>query len=410
MTVEWVETTKLRPNPDNPREIPADAIQAVADSIRRFGWRQPIVARRAGKVVEAGHTRLMAAELLEIDLVPVVFFSDDATTAAAFTVADNRTGELADWSETRLGDLLRQLDAEDALEGVGFSSDDVASFLDDMDRREGLRAAAEAKETDAIQRPKKPTTKPGNVWVCGKHRVICGDATSEEVVAELLGRARPGLMVTDPPYGVDYDPDWRLEAAEKGDIEYAPTRTDAIENDDRVDWQEAWRHFPGDVAYVWHAGLVAGAVAASLEAERFDLRSQIAWVKSWRPISRGHYHWRHEPCWYAVRKGKTARWGGDRKQSTVWEIERDTSDKTSHATQKPVEAMARAMRNHRINGVYDPFLGSGTTLVAAEMMKRTCYAVELDPGYVDVAVERWQRLTGEVATRESDGRKFKFGR
>jgi DNA modification methylase len=182
-----------------------------------------------------------------------------------------------------------------------------------------------------------------------------------------------------------------------------------------VDWAEAFRLFRGGVAYVWHAGLYAGEVAASLESCGFAIRSQIIWAKQHFALSRGHYHWQHEPCWYAVRQGGSGRWTGDRKQSTLWEVSNlnpfggDGADTvTGHGTQKPVELMRRPMLNHTEPGelVYDPFLGSGTTLIAAEETGRVCYGIEIDPAYVDAIVLRWQKLTGRQAIREADERLF----
>lgn len=158
--------------------------------------------------------------------------------------------------------------------------------------------------------------------------------------------------------------------------------------------------FPGDVAYVWCASLFSPSVAASLAAAHFDLRAQIIWDKTRLIIGRGDYHWQHEPCWYAVRKGKKGHWAGDRKQTTVWAIPHQKSE-TGHGTQKPVECMKRPIENNSIVGdwVYDPFLGSGTTLIAAEMTHRKCCGIELNPVYCDVIIRRWQQFTGRQATR-----------
>jgi DNA modification methylase len=252
---------------------------------------------------------------------------------------------------------------------------------------------------------------PGDLWLCGGHRVLCGDATEATAVERLLGADVPLLMVTDPPYGVNYDPLWREEAGLG-----AQRQTGRVENDDRVDWSEAFALFPGDVAYVWHAGLYAGEVASSLQRCEFGIRSQIIWWKQHFALSRGHYHWQHEPCWYAVRAGKPASWCGDRKQATVWEVsnlnafggEKATDTITGHGTQKPVELMRRPLLNHTERGglVYDPFLGSGSTLIAAEDTGRVCYGLELSPAYVDVIVQRWQKLAGHKAVLEEDGRSF----
>ena len=189
----------------------------------------------------------------------------------------------------------------------------------------------------------------------------------------------------------------------------------AVPNDDQVDWSAAYRLFPGDVAYVWHAGVHAVEVARGLVAADFQIRSQIIWVKQHFTLSRGHYHWAHEPCWVCVRNGRTANWRGDRTQSTVWQVANLNAfggnrleAATGHGTQKPVEVMRRPILNHTQRGdtVYDPFLGSGTTLIAAEQSERICYGVDIDPRYVDVVVERWEQFSGRRATLDGNGQTF----
>ena len=212
-------------------------------------------------------------------------------------------------------------------------------------------------------------------------------------------------MVSDPPYGVAYDPAWRNEAGVS-----ATARTGTVRNDDRADWREAWALFPGDVAYVWHAGIHARTVAESLEACGFAIRAQLIWVKNRFVLSRGHYHWQHEPCFYAVRDGGESRWQGARDQSTVWQIATNADDDaaTVHGTQKPVECMLRPILNNSARGdaVYEPFAGSGSTIIAAEKSGRRCFGMEIEPRYCDVIVSRWQNFTGKRATLDGDGRTF----
>lgn len=257
----------------------------------------------------------------------------------------------------------------------------------------------------------------------------CGDCTDSATVERLLEGSRPHLMVTDPPYGVKYDPKWRM----KNGLSKSK-RTGAVLNDDRADWREAWNLFPGDVAYVWHGSLHGRTVAESLEINGFILRSQIVWIKPNLILSRGDIHWQHEVCWYAVRRdetvcpelpgycgdsyqacwyavreGEISHWQGSRKVSSVWEIDFSGQDeKTTHGTQKPVECMRRAILNSsKVNDmVYDPFSGSGTTIIAAQSCRRRCLAVELDPVYVDMAVRRWQRYTSQSATLAESGKTF----
>jgi DNA modification methylase len=230
--------------------------------------------------------------------------------------------------------------------------------------------------------------------------------------SELLGTAQPVLLVTDPPYGVEYEPRWRNAAFGE-----ANRSVGTVANDDRADWRAAWKLFTGSIAYIWHAGTKSVIVAESLEASGFEIRSQIIWAKPHFVISRGHYHVQHEPCWYAVRQSHSARWQGDHCQSTLWEIgnglaqsgERKLENAlTGHGTQKPVECMRRPILHHTEPGeaIYDPFLGSGTTMIAAEQTGRRCFAMELNPIYVDVCIRRWQAFTGKTAILVGDGRDF----
>jgi DNA modification methylase len=227
---------------------------------------------------------------------------------------------------------------------------------------------------------------------------MCGDSTSAEDVTRLLAGEVPGLMVTDPPYGVEYDAGWRdraLAGVMRTDgyvRERGAYSVGKVEADGRADWTPAWKLFPGDVVYVWHPpGALQAVFLGNIQEAGYEVRNTIIWSKNKAPIGRGHYHIKHEPCFYAVRKGKTAGWAGDRKQTTVWEIDKPQKSETGHSTQKPVECMARPMRNHAAEVVYDPFVGSGTSLVAAEQEGKRCLAMEVGPGYVAVCLER---LTG----------------
>lgn len=232
-----------------------------------------------------------------------------------------------------------------------------------------------------------------------RHRLLCGDSTKPENVARLLDGAVPFIMVTDPPYGVEYDPEWRQE------VDGINRSKGKVRNDDETDWTPAYKLFPGHVAYVWHAGIFAADLVVNLRDAGFKIRTQVIWRKEQIVLGRGHYHWQHEPCWYAVRDGGSAKWCGDRSQSTIWDIAKLHPNRgadgrqTEHGTEKPIECMARPIRNHgdADDAVYDPFLGSGTTLIAAEQLKRRSFGCELSPGYCDVIVARFEKLTGEKA-------------
>lgn len=256
--------------------------------------------------------------------------------------------------------------------------------------------AARGKSPSQMSELLRPAAQAGDVWRLGKHRLVCGDATALANVKAALDGHRPNLMVTDPPYGVAYDPEWRVR-----DLGNRAVAIGAIANDDRFDWRDAWALFPGDVAYVWHGALNGPAVAESLKVCGFLPRAHIVWDKGRLIISRGHYHWRHECCWYLVRKGRTASWAGDRKQTTLWLVPHRKSE-TGHASQKPVEIMRRPILNHTQPGerVYDPFAGSGTTIIAAEGINRICHAIELNPAHIDVAIARWEAFTGRRAVLE----------
>ena len=292
---------------------------------------------------------------------------------------------LAEWDRDALARLM------ESLRGVrGKSSGEIVTG-----RLETLLRDIGSEEEQEL--PEEPTTQPGDVWTLGNHRLMCGDSTSQSDVQSLLVEARPVLMVTDPPYGVDYNPEWRAEAG----VNKNKNKMGRVTNDHRADWREAWRLFPGSVAYVWHGGLHAGEVAESLTSCGFVIRAQIIWAKDRFALSRGEYHWQHEPLWYAVRDGAESYSMGDRSKSTLWSIPAREDCGHGHGTQKPIECMERPLRNH-MGDVYDPFVGSGTTIIAAERMGRSCYAMELDPRYCDVAVARWEKYTGKVAERVSE--------
>jgi DNA modification methylase len=403
LKVCWWPIDKPIPYARNSRKIPERAIDKVAASIKEFGWRQAIVVDKDGVII-CGHTRLLAAKKLDLRQVPV-HVADNLTTAQvkAYRLMDNRSHEETDWDLDLLGPELEELQALDFdLELTGFDPHEIDDFLSDPDLDDRANAVPPL--------PMNPATVLGDVWLCGKHRVLCGDSTLSDAVSRACGRTRPFLMGTDPPYGVEYDPLWREEAGLG-----QQRQTGKVANDDQADWTKAYKLFTGDVAYVWHAGVHAGEVASGLVIAGFEIRAQIIWAKQHFAMSRGHYHWQHEPRWYAVRKGRRSNWRGDRTQSTIWQVQNlnpmggDRNEKaTGHGTQKPLEVMRRPILNHTKRGdvVYDPFLGSGTTMMAAELTERVCYSIDIDPRYVDVAVMRWQDFTGERATLEGDGRTF----
>ena len=395
LMVEAWPVARLIPYARNPRRND-EAVDRMCAAIREFGFRIPVVARSDGTVVD-GHLRLKAAQRLGLPEVPVAL-ADDLSEAQikAFRLLANRSASWAEWDDELLALELKDLQgAGYDLGFTGFDAGELKGLLEDGP------AAGLTDEDAVLEPPADPVTKPGDLWVLGEHRLLCGDATVATDVERLLAGARPHLLVSDPPYGVEYDPTWRNEAGVS-----ATKRTGKVANDDRADWREAWALFPGDVAYVWHAAIHATTVAESLIACGFDIRAQIVWSKSRFALGRGDYHWQHEPCWYAVRKGTRSHWQGARNQSTLWSIAPTGAEDaaTPHGTQKPVEAMRRPIVNNSERGdlIYAPFCGSGTTLIAAETVGRRCLAMELDPAYCDVIVRRWEEFAGGRAVPPGD--------
>jgi DNA modification methylase len=400
LRLEFWPLDRLVPSPRNARTHGDAQVAEIAGSIRAFGFTNPILVGDAGDVI-AGHGRLAAARLLGLPEVPVIALQGlSETQRRQLMLADNRIAMNAGWDLEMLALELQDLSAIGAdLSALGFTSQELARALRGVSS--GLTG-----ENEIPKLRETAVTAAGDIWCLDSHRVVCGDSTNPETVAALLQSQKPTLMVTDPPYGVNYDPEWRNKRALSGS-----SRIGKVRNDQRADWADAWRLFPGNIAYVWHAALQTPTAAASLEREGFIIRAQIIWAKERLVIGRGDYHWQHEPCWYAVRsKGN---WTGDRKQTTLWTIPSGGQDaETEHGTQKPVECMRRPMLNNSkaSETVYDPFLGSGTTLIAAETIGRACLAVEIDPRYVDVAIRRWQAFTGHQAVRQADGLPFEATR
>lgn len=424
-TIRFVPIDSIRPDPRNSRRHSDDQLAAVRAAMVEFGWTYPILADMSdGGLIAAGHGRLMVAQAIYADggtirwvdgtpipagHVPVIDcagWTDDQRRR--YVIADNRLAEKAEWDINALRIEIEELglvgagtEKDGDLMALGFTS----AELDDLIPNLRVPVGENAGDPEATPEPEEhAVSQPGDLWILGMHRLICGDATDPDTVEDVLGDDQPQIMVTDPPYGVNYDPTWRKDAGVNKNTE----KLGKVANDDRADWREAWRLFPGDVAYVWHAGLQAGVVADSLVACEFELRSQIIWAKDRFALSRGHYHWKHEPCWYAVRDGATANWQGDHSQTTVWEIPAREDSGHGHGTQKPVECMLRPVLHHTKAGdaVYEPFSGSGTTIIACERSGRKCLAVELDPRYVDVAIRRWQLFSGADAVHVETGMTF----
>lgn len=390
LPVAW-PLDQIKPYENNPRTHPDSQITFLATLLRKYGVDQPIVIDEHGVILK-GHGRRLAALQAGFKDFPVVVHKGlSDTDKRALRIADNQSALLSGWDDKLMKSELAELSAAGfELLTLGFDSKMLDSMLD-----------SEMPEAEVVpEKPKRPVVMLGDLWTLGSHRVLCGDCTSAEDVAVALGKHKPHLMVTDPPYGVEYDADWRNSAQRANGKPFGGRAVGKVNNDHRVDWSEAWALFEGDVAYVWHGALHVADMVTQLKAKGLEGRALIVWAKNNFAVSRGHYHWQHETCWYVVRRGKTAHWSGDRGQTTLWNIPKPQKSETGHSTQKPIECMKRPIENNSERGdfVYDPFVGSGTTIIAAEVTDRKCLAIDIDPGYVQVSIERWQTLTGKVAT------------
>ncbi|ODM77878.1 DNA methylase [Bradyrhizobium elkanii] len=409
---------RIRPYKRNAKQHPQKQIDKIRASYREFGEVDRVFVDEAGEII-AGHGRhlaLVQENVAEVRVAIAIDWTDDQKRR--FRLLHNQLNLSTGYDEKLLKLEIIELDGLGVpLDQLGFEPGRIAGLLHQPSP--GLTDPDDAPAPAPIA-----VSARGDVWLLGRHRLTCGDSTNPEDVARVLAGAKPHLMVTDPPYGVKYEPSWRVEAGYGSEGQ----ALGEVLNDDRADWREAWALFPGDVAYIWHAGSHCHEVGNSLVACRFKIRAHIVWVKQRHVFGRGDYHFQHEPCFYGVKDGADEQWHfvpehevatytvregrvghyeGGRKQSTVWNIEHVKSD-TGHGTQKPVDCMRRPIENNSQPGdaVYEPFSGSGTTLIAAEMSGRKCFAIELNPIYVDIDVKRWQAFTGQAATLEGDGRTF----
>ncbi len=417
MQIERWPIDRPKDYPKNARTWSARAVAKVAASIRAYGWRQPLVVD-ADDVIVIGHLRRAAGKSLGLMEVPVHVALDlSPAQIRGLRLADNRTNQEATWDEELLGLELAELkDLDFDLELTGFDVHELDSLLrDPLD---------EGRAEEAPPLPEVPATRSGDLWLLGPHRVLCGDATSAEDVARLLAGCKPELLVTDPPYGIELDSEWRdrsgLNKHGPAQASYMKHRTEGhtnttISSDTRADWSEAFALVPTlQVGYVWHASKFTREVLDGLLRIDFLHHQQIIWHKGRAVLTRTPYWFAHEPAWF-VRKKNAPWYGKAGENSTVWEVASPKfimggSDETKcdHPTQKPLELMRRPILNHTKRGeaVYDPFLGSGTTLMAAELTERVCHGLELDPKYADVIVKRWQQFTGREAILDGTKRSF----
>jgi DNA modification methylase len=379
----------------NANRVPPATLAKIRRSLVEFGLVENLVARphpeREGFFeVLSGNHRLPLLHELGYRSAPVVLVSLDDAQARLLAQTLNRTRGTDD--PQAYAHLLEQVLRE-------FSAHEVARFLPETEAtiEHVLRELAGEPREQAFALPEEARSKPAELYKLGPHRLLCGDATNPEHVALLMGEERAVLMPTDPPYGISLDHGWRDGLRQPR----GAARAGKLTGDDRADWGEAFLLVKARVAYLWHSALHSREAEEGLRAAGFEIRAQIVWKKAVHVLGRGHYQWAHECCWYAVRKGCSASWQGGRKQTTVWEAAspimafggrgKGEDACTAHPTQKPLELFTRPILNHTQPGelVYDPFLGSGTCLIAAEKTGRRCFGLELDPRWCDVIRDRY---------------------
>ena len=384
----------LIPYARNSRTHSDEQVAKIAASIKEFGFLNPVITDGENGIV-AGHGRIMAAQKLGLDEVPIVEAAHlTEAQKRAYIIADNRLALDAGWDDEMLRVELQELDDLDFdLSLTGFDAEEIADLFPE-EATEGLT------DEDAVpEAPEVPVTVEGDVWLLGRHRLMCGDSTSIDAVEKLMDGRKANMLHTDPPYGVDYE---------------------GVPNDHLKDSQlEAFLHdafscafsalAPASNVYVWHADITALEFISAFRSAGFKQARPptIQWVKPSLTMSQGDYHSQNEPCLYGWKEGSGRVRVKDRKQTTIWKCDR-TDEAKVHPTMKPVELCQRAIENSsEVNGiVLDLFGGSGSTLIACEKTARDCRMMELDPKYCDVIIERWQDFTGEQATLEASGETF----
>ena len=409
--VKTLKLSKVKLNPDNPRRISERDMDRLVKSLREFPDMmklREIVVDETMTVI-GGNMRVLALRKMGIqEATAKICKGLTPEQKREFVIKDNAA--FGEWDMDALANGWSDLPLEEW--GVDLPKDTRVEEESD----------AEPATERAIELNEKWKCKEGDIWTIGIHRLLCGDSTKDEAVKLLFQKETPDMMVTDPPYGVEYDASWREAAGLSG----PGIAKGKVKNDNRSKWCGTYIRSEAAVAYVWHAGKHSKDVQNDLELAGYSIRSQIIWAKKRFAISRGDYHWQHEPCWYAVKDGEVSNYNAGRKQSTlwadisdnfnpksndqiyaaqidesticafnasmttIWSIPNDKACDGGHSTQKPLECMARPIRNHGNAGdiVYDPFLGSGTTMVACQNLNRKCLGIEISPEYCAVILQR----------------------
>lgn len=411
LAIRRVAVESLHLDPANARSHAEENLAAIEGSLRRFGQAEPLVVHKPTSRVIGGNGRLVAMKKLGWTECDIVELEIDDLTATALGIALNRTTESATWDEPALARLLRDLRAAEALDGVGFDDAAIDELLSDLDDSENSGGGI---GPDAESLPENPITREGDLWLLGEHRLLCGDSTNAEHMARLMAGKQASLLATDPPYLVDYQGgnhprSWsnRPEVRDKHWDDY-------VDPQSGLEFFTAWlrvalAHCREDVpVYQWHATRKQMLVEQAWQANGLLFHQTVIWAKARPVLTRCHFMWVHEPCFYGWREGHMPERKPEPNARTVWEIDSAGEEHGLHPTIKPVEIFRRPILWHTLRGeiCLEPFSGSGTQIIAAEEQGRRCFAMEISPAYVDVAVKRWEKATGKHATLEGDGRTF----
>ena len=399
MKIEQVKLDALIPYARNSRTHSDAQVAQIAASIKEFGFTNPVLIDETGSII-AGHGRVKAARKLAIADVPSIRLTHlTEAQKKAYVIADNKLALNAGWDDEMLAVEITDLkDMGFDLDLTGFSTDEIEALLAPVGT-EGLT------DEDAVPEvPEAPVTVLGDVWLLGKHRVMCGDSTSIDAVEKLMAGAGADMLLTDPPYNVAYEGATKqkltIQNDSMGDGEFRQFLRDAF-----VTAETAMKN--GAVFYIWHSDSEGYNFRGACQDAGLKVRQCLIWKKSSLVMGRQDYHWKHEPCLYGWKEGAGHLWAADRKQTTILEFDKPSRN-GEHPTMKPVGLFEYQMLNNTKGGdiVLDLFGGSGTTIIAAEKNGRYGYLMELDPKYCDVIVQRWQEFTGQTATLESTGKPF----
>jgi len=390
-------------------------VQAVARSYERFGQRKPIVARRDGTVI-AGNHQLLAARTLGWTEIAVVYVDDDDLTASAYALADNRTADLGTYDSKALAELIAEVSVDlDLLLATGYTTQDLDDLIESIEPTE----VPFVGDPDTIPESAPAKTIHGDVWLLGPHRLMCGDCREPSDVERLMAGAKADMVWTDPPYGVSYESAGRRMARERGNTsvkQHAPIANDELRGHDlasllRASFGNAASATKPGSAW-WVASPQGGQEHVVFMQNLIDIgvyRQTIIWVKDSFVVGRSDYHYRHEPILYGWTPGAAHREPPDRKGDTVWEIPRPKRSK-EHPTMKPVALVQKCIDRHTKRGeiVLDVFGGSGTTMIAAHLLGRQAYLMELDEHYCDIICARFQKATGIIPIAEATGNEHNF--